>query len=125
MRLFADHCFFQCGVDLLQKAGYDIIKAKNIGMQQASDGEITSFCRKENRIIVTLDNDFGSLYRFPLGTHKGIVLFKINPFMPLTLLAVLRPLIERNVFGLFKDALVIVKRDKITIIRPSGITETI
>ena len=125
MKLFADHCFFSCGIDLLRKAGYDIIKASDVGLQKADDEEIVLFCRKESRLIVTLDTDFSSLYRFPLGTHKGIVLFRINPFMPITLLKVLRPFIERKMFSLFKDSLVIVRRDKITIIRPSGITEII
>lgn len=52
MRLFADHCFFACGVDFLRKSGYDIIKASEAGLQKASDEEIIPFCGKENRIIL-------------------------------------------------------------------------
>ena len=125
MKLFADHCFFREGTDLLSKSGYDIIKAKDTGLQRASDQEIVSYCRRENRIIVTLDTDFNSLYRFPLGTHKGIVLFRLNPFQPAALLSLLEPLVEKRLFELFKDALVIVKRDKIAIIRPGNLTEII
>ena len=51
MRLFADHCFFACGVDFLRKSGYDIIKASEAGLQKAGDEEIIPFCGKENRII--------------------------------------------------------------------------
>ena len=125
MRLFTDHCFFSCGIDFLQGCGYDIIKASDAGLQKASDEEIALFCKKENRIILTLDNDFTSLYRFPPGTHKGIVVFKISPFIPATLLNALKPLVERKAFTQFKDALVIASRNKIRIVRPGKPTETI
>ncbi len=124
MKLFADHCFFSCGVELLRKNGYDIIKALDVGLQKASDEEIVSFCRKENRIILTLDNDFTSLYRFPLGTHKGIVFFRINPFAPDALLNILNPLVEKKMFASFENAMVIVKKDKVHITRPTRAIET-
>lgn len=125
MRFFADHCFFACGVEFLRRQGYDVIKAIEVGLEEASDKEIIPFCKREKRIILTLDRDFTSLYRFPLGTHKGIVVLRINPFNPNTLIESLTSLTEREMFARFKDALVIVKRNKITIVRPGGSTEVI
>lgn len=125
MKFFADHCFFARGVEFLRKQGYDVIKAIEVGLEDASDKEIIPFCRKEKRIILTLDRDFTSLYRFPLGTHKGIVVLRINPFNPSTLIESLTSLTERKLFTRFKDALVIVRRNKITIVRPGGSTEVI
>lgn len=125
MKMFADHCFFASGVELLQKSGYDIIKASSVGLQKASDEEITIFCKKENRIILTLDNDFVSIYKFPPGTHPGIVVFRITPFIPSILLNILNALIERKIFNYFRNALVIVKMYRIMIIRPGGSKENI
>lgn len=125
MRLFADHCFFACGVDFLRKSGYDIIKASEAGLQKASDEEIIPFCGKENRIILTLDTDFASLYKFPLGSHKGIVVFRLDPFTPEALLNILKIMTERKMFTLFPDSLVIVKGNKIRIVRSGTATETL
>ncbi|MFH1245311.1 MAG: DUF5615 family PIN-like protein [Candidatus Omnitrophota bacterium] len=125
MKLFADHCFFSCGTELLKKNGYDIIKAADAGLAKVSDERIVLFCGKENRIILTLDNDFNNLYRFPLGSHSGIVVFKISPFTPQALLAILAPLIGRKMFSSFKNALVIVGKHKVRIVRPGKSTETI
>ena len=123
MKLLCDHCFFQAGVDLLRQSGYDVIQAKDVGLQQASDEEIAAFCQKEYRIILTLDTDFTSLYRFPLGTHKGIIFFRVTPFIPTALLDLLMPLVKREMFDFFANALVIVKKSRIKIIRPGNVTE--
>lgn len=125
MKLFADHCFFQCGVELLRQAGYDVIKAIDVGLETASDDKIVSFCKKEDRVIITLDTDFSSLYRFPLGSHCGIIVFRITPFTPAALLTILAPIIKKKIFDSFKNALVIVKRNKIRIIRSGNIKETL
>ena len=64
MRFFADHCFFGNAVTFLKERSYDIVTALETGLNEVPDEEIVSFCRKENRIILTLDTDFASLYRF-------------------------------------------------------------
>ena len=125
MRLFADHCFFLCGVEFLRKEGYHVVQSAQVGLNQSPDEDIVPYCKKENLLLLTLDLDFSSLYRFPLGTHRGIVIFKISPFAPDSLLAILPRIMQRNLFPTFQDALVIAQRDKIRIVRQGTPTQTI
>lgn len=123
MKFFADHCFFSCGVKLLRKHSYDIVTAKDTGLSIACDEDIAAFCNQQKRIILTMDNDFSSLYRFPLGTHQGIVVFRLKDFTPNGLLGTLAPIIQKHLFEQFQNALVIIRKDKIRIVRPNSHTE--
>ena len=120
MRFFADHCFFACGVEYLRNRGHDVLTAKDAGLASARDEDIVSFCNKEKRIILTLDADFSSLYRFPLGSHRGVVLFRLSSFTPDGLLNSLKILSEKNLFDQFEDVLVVVRENKLRIVKPGG-----
>lgn len=117
MKLFADHCFFASAVAFLKEAGYDIITAREAGLSNAPDEEIVPFCLRQQRITLTLDRDFQSLFRFPLGRHKGIVVFRINPFAPASLMSLIQAIHKKDLFPSFEDALVIVSKNRIKIIK--------
>lgn len=68
---------------------------------------------------------FTNRARFPLGSHDGILFFRLLPFMPESLLALLRTVLERNVLAQAPEALVIVSATRICIFRPGRPSETI
>jgi predicted nuclease of predicted toxin-antitoxin system len=45
-------------VDSLRRAGYDAFTVEDQGLKGATDFNIAAVCKKEGRIIVTLDTDF-------------------------------------------------------------------
>lgn len=58
----------------LQNLGFDIIPIP-IG---ASDINILKIANKENRILITLDKDFGELvFKYKL-IHSGVILFRLK-----------------------------------------------
>lgn len=72
MKLLLDACVWGGAREALVSAGYDVVWA---GDWPASTGdeEILAQAREEDRILVTLDKDFGELAVVRGRPHKGIV----------------------------------------------------
>jgi|SRR3972149_8829733 len=65
--------------DFLDKSGYDILSVRKINPRMG-DSEIIDIAVKDNRIVVTMDKDFGELI-YNLGLmHKGILLLRTEDY---------------------------------------------
>ena len=42
------------------------------------DDEVARVASHEERMLLTLDKDFGDLNRFPPGSHPGIIVFRLG-----------------------------------------------
>jgi predicted nuclease of predicted toxin-antitoxin system len=61
--------------DFLYKSGYDVLPVRKINPRM-SDSEIIGIAAKDNRIIITMDKDFGELVYNSDMIHKGILLLR-------------------------------------------------
>ena len=61
--------------DFLYKSGYDVLPVRKINPRM-SDSEIIGIAAKDNRIIITMDKDFGELVYNSGLIHKGILLLR-------------------------------------------------
>jgi len=61
MRFLADEDVYRATVERLRAWGHDVITAREIGMQLASDEEPLFKAQQTNRLLVTRDKDFGAL----------------------------------------------------------------
>ena len=93
MKLKLDENLGNLGRDLLQSAGHDV---STVALQQLSgrpDTDIYAVCLDEQRILVTLDRDFGETMRFPPEATAGIVVLACHGRLtPENILARLREL---------------------------------
>ena len=75
MRLLIDANLGRKFTGLLKLAGHDAVYVNDL-LPKASDEEILSFAKRENRIVITNDKDFGELI-FKLGVlSTGIILLR-------------------------------------------------
>jgi len=58
--------------------GYDAVHASQVGLSRAADDEIVRFAILENRIIVSMDLDFGTLLALSNAGRPGVILFRIT-----------------------------------------------
>ena len=47
--------------ELLDNAGHDSTHVRDIGLRQATDAEILSRAKRERRVVISADTDFGEL----------------------------------------------------------------
>jgi predicted nuclease of predicted toxin-antitoxin system len=66
------------GLDLLRRAGHDVITVRDEGLAGAPDEEIFSVVVSESRALITLDYDFAQILRFPPHSSAGIVVLELG-----------------------------------------------
>jgi predicted nuclease of predicted toxin-antitoxin system len=66
-------------VKLLMQLGYDIKGVDEAGLKGCEDDEVVNLAARENRIIITHDLGFGSIYYFSKKGQVGIIILRIHP----------------------------------------------
>jgi predicted nuclease of predicted toxin-antitoxin system len=82
MLFLANENFPHSSIKMLRNAGYNVesILEQNPG---AKDIEVLKKAKKENRIILTFDKDYGELiYRYKEFSPPGVLYFRLDPFSP-------------------------------------------
>ena len=65
------------GIRLLREAGHDVVTVPEQGLCGATDETLILACRSEQRVLVTLDLDFGNPFRFEPSRYAGIVVLRL------------------------------------------------
>lgn len=76
MRFLLDEGLSPRVVDLLTAAGHDVVHARDIGLKSALDPVVLAAAVEQQRILVTLDTDFGALIALSRATLPSVVLFR-------------------------------------------------
>jgi predicted nuclease of predicted toxin-antitoxin system len=103
MRLLANENFPADAVEALRSLGHDVAWVR-IDAPRSLDSEVIQRAVREQRVLVTLDKDFGELaFRMRLPATSGVVLFRVFPPLParVTALAVAAFQHGRDFAGLF------------------------
>ncbi len=79
MRLLADQDVWKMTVDLLKHWGHDVLTAEEVGMARGTDEELLKEARRDDRIFITRDKDFGYLVFFGHIDCAGVILLRMSP----------------------------------------------
>lgn len=85
MKFKLDENFGARTQNLFTEFGHDVHTVAQEGLGGATDSDLYSICRVENRCLVTLDLDFADVVRFPPRFVGGIVVIRCprNPSLAL------------------------------------------
>ena len=72
MKLFLDTCIWSGTVEQMRRAGHDVVYSGDWEVDPG-DEELLALARKEGRVVITLDKDFGELAVVRGARHRGIV----------------------------------------------------
>jgi len=61
---------------LLRQKHYDVHTVFDEALNGEVDGKIADRCRKEKRILLTLDTDFSDIRAYPPRNYEGIILLR-------------------------------------------------
>jgi predicted nuclease of predicted toxin-antitoxin system len=112
MRFLADENVAAEVVHALVEAGHDVLRVLDV-MPGASDKDVLQRAYQEARIILTHDQDFGNVLRYPLHAHRGILLMRFKDQSPANVTRHLDALIDETFEQKVKDRLVIVREDQV------------
>jgi len=114
MRFLADENISLSVVNFLMARGHDVLTLSDIKKTGISDEEVAEIGEKENRIVLTLDSDFGYIYYFARRERINIVVLKPCTPTPESVKKLLETLLELKAE---LRGLVIVTEKKVRIIR--------
>ena len=79
MRFIADQDVYNLTIEELRKWGHEVITARDLGMQQASDEDLLDKARALSFIFLTRDKDFGTLTFLREQVSTGIIFMRCSP----------------------------------------------
>ncbi len=65
-------------IELLCFAGHDVTTAHDENLSGVNDLIVLRTAAQESRLLMTFDVGFGDIRSFPLGSHAGIVVFRLK-----------------------------------------------
>ena len=63
---------------LLQQAGYDTTTVWSEQLSGQPDSSIAAICQREQRVLVTLDTDFGDIRAYPPEQYSGFIVLRLK-----------------------------------------------
>jgi len=112
VRLYLDQMLQMYVASVLRQAGYDVIRASEVGQSRADDSQILKKAIDDNRILVTLDEHFGDWVVLPLHRHHGVIRVKVNPATADNILAILLPFLKQLSHDNISNHLVILSSNR-------------
>ena len=102
----------------LSSMGYNVRTAGEEDLLGRPDIEIASAARREERVLLTLDLEFGDLRKHPPGKHPGIVLFRPRSLGPLGVNRFVEGFLKSVNLEVFPGCIIIVDPFKVRVRRP-------
>lgn len=113
LRLYLDQMLNLQVARALRDEGYDVVRASEAGQSRADDYKILQKAIAENRILITLDDDFGDWAILPLSEHSGVIRLKINPTTSKNILELLLPFLRLYPAEKYKNQLIILSPKRV------------
>lgn len=102
----------QTTVKWLKEQGFDVIHVRDEDMYRASDKEIIAKARKEKRIVLTCDLDFGDIMSASEEICPSIIIFRLENETPLNVISRLKQVLQKSSEALMKGAIVSVEETR-------------
>jgi len=116
LRFLADENVAPRVVGALRKEGFNISSIFERKLTGSSDEKILKLARKEKRIILTHDKDFGNLIRQPHLVHDGVILLRLKNQSPNNVIRCLTPFLKKVKSDKIQNKLVIFQEGRVRII---------
>lgn len=92
----ADEGIASSTVHLIRSFGYAVESVRDVNLHSTPDEEIAKHAVQNNKILLTLDLDFGELYHFLYRGELTIVLMRAHPDVTFQINALLEGFLKRE-----------------------------
>ena len=101
--------------ELLRAAGHDAVTVADEALSGSNDPKVLQVATSESRTLLTFDLDFADIRRYPVGSHAGIVVFRLHDQRWAVLEPPARRLIESGLLDRLQSGLAIVDESRVRI----------
>jgi predicted nuclease of predicted toxin-antitoxin system len=109
MRFLSDMGVSRSTAGTLRQLGHEVIHLQEEGLQRLPDDQILELARREERIILTFDLDFGDLLAASGGSLPSVIIFRLHDQTPASVTPKLLALLAEREQELIAGAIVIVE----------------
>ena len=106
--------------DVVSSLGHDAATAAEEDLLARSDREVAAAACAEDRVLLTLDVEFGNLKKYPPGSHPGIMVFRPGRLGPLAVNRFVQEFLGRTDVRRLARCVVIVQPSRVRIRWPPG-----
>jgi predicted nuclease of predicted toxin-antitoxin system len=100
-------------MELLRAGGHDTMTVADEALGGSNDPTILQVATSEGRVLLTFDLDFADIRRYPIGSHAGIVVFRLHDQRWAVLEQPARRLIESDLLDRLQGGLAIVDESRV------------
>jgi predicted nuclease of predicted toxin-antitoxin system len=104
--------------------GHVVTGAADEGLLSQPDTVVAAAAAREDRVLLTLDLEFGDLRKYPPGSHPGIVLFRPRTFGPRAVNRFIETFLRDTDLTSLARCVVIVEPSRVRVRRPPLRTDT-
>lgn len=115
MKFKTDENLPEEAAELLRSAGYDASTILEQSMGGELDPEVASVCRREQRILVTLDLGFADIRTYPPEEYHGLIVLRLRQQDKAHVVGVIEQLLPMLETEQLANRLWIVEEDRIRI----------
>jgi predicted nuclease of predicted toxin-antitoxin system len=76
MRFLVDQCLSADLAVALSAARHDVLHVRELGMQRAADQEVLDAARRDDRVLISADTDFGTILAQTAAAGPSLVVFR-------------------------------------------------
>ena len=103
---------------ILANLNHDVLTVSDQGLLSQNDTGIGMAAKREGRILLTLDLEFGDLRKYPPGEHPGIILFRPRSFGPLLVNRFVEDFVRETDLEALRGCVVLVDASKVRVRHP-------
>jgi predicted nuclease of predicted toxin-antitoxin system len=115
MKFLIDNALSHIIAQGLQKAGFEAIHVRDIGLHSASDSVIFEHAFKNEQIIISADTDFGTLLALRQYAKPSVILFRTSNKRPQYQLSLLTSHISEIKDALTNGSIIVIEDNRIRI----------
>lgn len=71
---------------MLADLGHEVFDIRDHGLRGAADDAVFRFTQAQQAVLLTGDIGFGNILKFPIGSHRGIILTRFPNDLPISAL---------------------------------------
>ena len=103
---------------MLSGLNHDVTTAEDEKALSQPDAVIAAAAKAEQRMLITLDVEFGDLRKYPPGSHSGIILFRPRSLGLLNTARMVEEFVGRSDLSVLTGCVVIVEPSRVRVRRP-------